>query len=152
MVKKKRQSKRTSLKDKYKVIRKVNEHRRKLRRKERADARNGVKPRMKKDPGIPNLWPFKEELLRKMEATRQRLEERKELAKATRKDLIAERRRMANEKNREIVSVSFFAKRRGKRERERETDSQPMLAPNLFLTSNRASPTTSPAQPNSMSA
>lgn len=106
MVKKKRQSKRTTLKDKYKVIRKVNEHRRKLRRQDRKNARNGVKSRIKKDPGIPNLWPFKEELLRKMETTRQRLEERKDLAKATRKDLIAERRRMANEKNREIVSVS----------------------------------------------
>lgn len=65
MVKKKYQSKRMSLHKKYKIARKVREHKRGERKKERL---NGGKK--KKDPGIPNNWPFKEELLQQVEQAR----------------------------------------------------------------------------------
>ncbi|CAK9111294.1 Guanine nucleotide-binding protein-like 3 homolog (Nucleostemin-1) [Durusdinium trenchii] len=66
MVKKKRQSKRTSLKDKYKMERKVKEHHRKARREARKAAREGRSRKPKKDPGLPNLMPYKEKFLRQM--------------------------------------------------------------------------------------
>ena len=48
MVKKKRQSKRLSLKDKYKVEKKVREHHRKSRREDRKRAKAGLQPKKKK--------------------------------------------------------------------------------------------------------
>jgi len=77
---KKRISKRVSLKDKYKVQRKVTEHNRKLRRAAKKDDKSGATARraLRKDPGIPNLWPHKEQLLRQIEAKKERDEERKQ--------------------------------------------------------------------------
>eukprot|EP00553_Chaetoceros_curvisetus_P000055 CAMPEP_0204624354 /NCGR_PEP_ID=MMETSP0717-20131115/10103_1 /ASSEMBLY_ACC=CAM_ASM_000666 /TAXON_ID=230516 /ORGANISM="Chaetoceros curvisetus" /LENGTH=531 /DNA_ID=CAMNT_0051639717 /DNA_START=32 /DNA_END=1627 /DNA_ORIENTATION=+ len=64
MVKKKGKSKRITLKDKYKVQRRVVEKHRKSRKQAKRDAKNGiVRHDKKKDPGIPNSWPFKNELL-----------------------------------------------------------------------------------------
>ncbi|OQR92381.1 guanine nucleotide-binding protein [Achlya hypogyna] len=65
MVKKKTKSKRLSLHKKYKILRKVREHKRQERKKERS----GV-GKKKKVPGIPNNWPFKEELLQQEEQAR----------------------------------------------------------------------------------
>jgi len=66
MVKKKRASKRTTLKDKYKVQRKVKEHDRKQRKEARERVRAG-KPAMKtKELGLPNLMPFKEKFMQQI--------------------------------------------------------------------------------------
>ncbi|KAG7377459.1 hypothetical protein PHYBOEH_000845 [Phytophthora boehmeriae] len=65
MVKKKGKSKRLSLHKKYKIAAKVREHKRQERKSERANAH-----KKKKDPGIPNNWPFKEELLLQVEQAR----------------------------------------------------------------------------------
>lgn len=65
MVKKKGKSKRLSLHKKYKIARKVREHKRQERKSEKANAH-----KKKKDPGIPNNWPFKEELLLQVEQAR----------------------------------------------------------------------------------
>ncbi|KAF4314894.1 hypothetical protein BBO99_00009771 [Phytophthora kernoviae] len=65
MVKKKGKSKRLSLHKKYKIAAKVREHKRQERKSERANAH-----KKKKDPGIPNNWPFKEELLLQVEQSR----------------------------------------------------------------------------------
>lgn len=61
-----RKSKRQTLHNKHKIEKKVREHLRKLRR----DARRNphLHRRKKKDPGIPNSWPFKQQLLINMEA------------------------------------------------------------------------------------
>ena len=57
---KRRSSKRQSLHDKHKIEKKVREH----HRKERRDAkRNPQLHRKKKDPGIPNSWPFKQQMI-----------------------------------------------------------------------------------------
>eukprot|EP00793_Prasinoderma_coloniale_P005427 PRCOL_00004835-RA len=74
----KSKSKRTTLKQKYKVLRKIRQHHAKNRRAAKKEAaKPGAKRRAAAkaadkaaDPGIPNDWPFKEELLAEMEAER----------------------------------------------------------------------------------
>lgn len=78
MVKKKGKSKRITLKDKYKIQRRVVESHRKSRKQAKRDTKAGiVKHDKKKDPGIPNSWPFKQELLQNIKQEKGRLEARK---------------------------------------------------------------------------
>eukprot|EP00163_Fabomonas_tropica_P016459 TRINITY_DN29518_c0_g1_i1.p1 TRINITY_DN29518_c0_g1~~TRINITY_DN29518_c0_g1_i1.p1 ORF type:complete len:620 (+),score=211.26 TRINITY_DN29518_c0_g1_i1:68-1861(+) len=91
MVPKKHKSKRTSLRQKYKVIRKVNEHRRKLVRLKKKNPHLAKKK--EKDPGIPNTWPHKEELLMEIDNTREAMVAAKELQKKARQDAIEKKRR-----------------------------------------------------------
>ncbi len=92
---------------KYKIERKVREHDRKVRKDTKA---NGGKSKsfitsgttynywyaydteLKKDPGIPNLFPFKEQLLKQMEDRKARIEETKVKQKAQRQKEHAKRR------------------------------------------------------------
>lgn len=61
----KSKSKRMTLKQKYKILRKVKEHHRKKRKEERKAAKNGTKKKkVIKDPGLPSQWPYKEELVK----------------------------------------------------------------------------------------
>ena len=70
---KKSKSRRTTLRQKYKILRKVREH----HRKKRKDAKkSGLKRREPKDPGIPNAWPFKQELIQQLAAQKERAAER----------------------------------------------------------------------------
>mmetsp|Transcript_42569 Transcript_42569/g.70852 ORF Transcript_42569/g.70852 Transcript_42569/m.70852 type:complete len:467 (-) Transcript_42569:478-1878(-) len=93
MVRKKRESKRVSLKKKYKIERKVKDHKKKLR----SDARKNVgKKTPKKDPGIPNLWPFKEELLQDIERKRQKQAEELEQLKVKKKEAKAKKRKLSD--------------------------------------------------------
>lgn len=66
---KKSKSKRQTLKQKYKVLKKVKEHHRKKRRESK---KLGLKPKEPKDPGIPSTWPFKEELIAQLKAQKER--------------------------------------------------------------------------------
>jgi len=75
----KRQSKRKSLHHQHKVKKKVAEHHRQQRRDARKNALTH-KPK-KKDPGIPNIYPFKEQLMAKAEAHRQKLDDEKQRQK-----------------------------------------------------------------------
>mmetsp|Transcript_7990 Transcript_7990/g.16914 ORF Transcript_7990/g.16914 Transcript_7990/m.16914 type:complete len:583 (+) Transcript_7990:194-1942(+) len=79
MVKKKGKSKRTTLKDKYKIQRRVVETHRKNRKQAKRDAKAGIvrHDKKKKDPGIPNSWPFKQELLQNIRQAKERDEQRK---------------------------------------------------------------------------
>ena len=61
-----RKSKRQSLHDKHKIDKKIREHHKKTRR----DMKKNPKKHMKKDPGIPNSWPFKQQLLQQQEEQR----------------------------------------------------------------------------------
>lgn len=65
---KKSASKRVTLKQKYKVIRKVKEHGRKVAK---AARKSGGKAKQPADPGLPNQWPFKQELIKELEEKRQ---------------------------------------------------------------------------------
>jgi len=62
---KKCKSKRQKLHTKYNIKKKIREHRRRLKKEAK---RLGLSKRVRKDPGIPNTWPFKAELLASLEA------------------------------------------------------------------------------------
>lgn len=81
----KSRSKRTTLHQKYKVLKKVKEHHRK---KAKELKKKGGRVKAPKDPGIPNAWPFKEQLVKELQFER----ERAEAAKAARKEAAKERR------------------------------------------------------------
>ncbi|TMW65674.1 hypothetical protein Poli38472_008316 [Pythium oligandrum] len=89
MVKKKYKSKRLSLHKKYKIARKVREHKRQERKKEKLGQH-----KKKKDPGIPNNWPFKEELLQQVEQARLAEIESQKQAQQQRKEDKKERKRL----------------------------------------------------------
>jgi len=92
MVKKKSRSNRTTLKDKYKIQRKVKETHRRRKKEANRDLKNGiVRPNQKKrDPGIPNSWPFKQDLLKDIQRARERQQQQKQSLKEKRKgDLLA---------------------------------------------------------------
>ena len=64
----KKTSKRVTLRKKYSVDRKVKEHHRKIKKESKKLGKIGFTPkRTKMTPGIPNLAPFKEEMLDAME-------------------------------------------------------------------------------------
>lgn len=79
----KSKSKRQTLRQKHKVIRKVKEH----HKKQAKDAKKlGRKPKKTKDPGIPAQWPFKQELVKELEWQKERIlaaeQQKKEAKKA----------------------------------------------------------------------
>lgn len=62
-------SKRKTLKHKYKVEKKVRQHHKEVRRGNRH--KPAVRKISKKDPGIPNLWPFKQQMMEALERKRE---------------------------------------------------------------------------------
>jgi hypothetical protein len=82
---KKSKSKRLTLHQKYKILKKVREH---TRKKAKDDKKRGGKAKGPKDPGIPNSWPFKEQLVKEMEFEREQVE----AAKVARREAAKERR------------------------------------------------------------
>eukprot|EP00613_Pedinella_sp_CCMP2098_P018898 CAMPEP_0171773136 /NCGR_PEP_ID=MMETSP0991-20121206/55114_1 /TAXON_ID=483369 /ORGANISM="non described non described, Strain CCMP2098" /LENGTH=542 /DNA_ID=CAMNT_0012378817 /DNA_START=20 /DNA_END=1648 /DNA_ORIENTATION=- len=88
MVPKKGKSKRQGLAQKYKIEKRVKEHHRKLKKEGNRKKKNGIKGVITKakDPGIPNEYPHKEELLKQIEKAKAGLEERKLAQKDARKD------------------------------------------------------------------
>ncbi|CAM9410696.1 unnamed protein product [Ectocarpus sp. 12 AP-2014] len=89
MVKKKGKSGRTSLKQKYKIKKRVAEHHRKQKKEAKKNPTTGRKI---KDPGIPNSLPFKEEVLAEIAFAKKRVEDRKVLAKEKRRAEMMKRR------------------------------------------------------------
>ncbi|KAJ2612423.1 nuclear GTP-binding protein nug1 [Coemansia sp. RSA 1365] len=84
MVPKKHKSKRLSLKQQHKIRkRSVEKH-----RKDRRDAkRNPQKKKLKKDPGIPSLLPFKDKVLQQVEDHREQIKQDKQRQKDARTQL-----------------------------------------------------------------
>ncbi|KAG2173906.1 hypothetical protein INT44_000019 [Umbelopsis vinacea] len=76
MVPKKRMSKRMSCAKRYKNEKRAKEHNRKLKRDAKKNPHHSNKS--KKDPGIPNSWPFKEQLLNEIEERKQKMLQEKE--------------------------------------------------------------------------
>ena len=87
MVKKKSKSNRTTLKDKYKIQKRVVETHRKRKKMVKRDAKNGItRPnQQKRDPGIPNSWPFKQDLLKDIQRARERQQVQQQNTKEKRK-------------------------------------------------------------------
>ncbi|GKY94099.1 hypothetical protein MPSEU_000376300 [Mayamaea pseudoterrestris] len=88
MVKKKGKSNRTTLKDKYKIQRRVTETQRKRKKQGKKDKIDGVVRNShvsKKDPGIPNSWPFKQELLNDIKKAKEKQQQSQQEQKDRRK-------------------------------------------------------------------
>lgn len=83
MVKKKGKSNRTTLKDKYKIQRRVAETHRKRKKQTKRDLKNGIvrSNQQKRDPGIPNSWPFKQDLLKDIQRARERQKQQQQTQK-----------------------------------------------------------------------
>lgn len=75
-------SKRQTLRHKHKVEKKVRQHHRQVRKDARKNKRENAisKKRTKKDPGIPNLYPYKKQLLEELERKRAKEEEKRRAA------------------------------------------------------------------------
>ncbi|XP_007432444.1 guanine nucleotide-binding protein-like 3 [Python bivittatus] len=92
----KKASKRMTCHKRYKIQKKVREHNRKLRK----EAKKHRHKKPKKDPGVPNAAPFKEEVLREAEQRKQQREELKQKQKLARqKELEKKRNQQANKKD-----------------------------------------------------
>ncbi|XP_041081454.1 guanine nucleotide-binding protein-like 3 [Polyodon spathula] len=90
----KKASKRVTCSKRYKIQKKVREHNKKLRK---AAKKQKIR-KVKKDPGIPNAAPFKEELLREAEHRKLQLEELKEKQKLAKQKQRAKKRELEAEK------------------------------------------------------
>lgn len=88
---------------KYKIQRKIREHLRKQRKEAKL---SGKTKKHKKDPGVPNLFPFKEEILKQAEDKKRRQEEDKERRKRDRLKEV--------NKKRNLESLQKDAVKRGK--------------------------------------
>ncbi|KAG7472493.1 hypothetical protein MATL_G00109230 [Megalops atlanticus] len=86
----KKASKRLSCAKRYKIQKKVREHNRKLRKEAK---KKGVTKRVKKDPGVPSVAPFKEDILREAELRKQKLEELKQKKKLEKQQERAQKRK-----------------------------------------------------------
>mmetsp|Transcript_125740 Transcript_125740/g.367432 ORF Transcript_125740/g.367432 Transcript_125740/m.367432 type:complete len:474 (-) Transcript_125740:97-1518(-) len=106
-----RKSKRTKLSLKYNIQKRVRENKRRVRKEAK---RLGVKKRGHRDPGIPNSWPFKAEMLQELERKKDQREkelaQRKEEAKNTARE--AQKQREAEAKQ---AALARDAERRAKR-------------------------------------
>jgi len=86
---KKSKSKRVTLRQKHKVLRKVKEHHRKKRKEAKKEGKaGGQRKKVDKDPGIPNEWPFKEQELKALEARCAQALQELELKKEARKERV----------------------------------------------------------------
>ncbi|XP_050978444.1 guanine nucleotide-binding protein-like 3 [Labeo rohita] len=90
----KKASKRLSCAKRFKIQKKVREHNRKLRK---AAKKKGITRKPKKDIGVPNSAPFKEEVLREAEQRKQELEALKEQNKIAKQQERAEKRKKDKE-------------------------------------------------------
>ncbi|ORZ27559.1 P-loop containing nucleoside triphosphate hydrolase protein [Catenaria anguillulae PL171] len=93
MVAKKHKSKRMTCKQKYKIERKIKEAGRKARKE--AKKNPSLRPKKSKDPGIPNLWPFKAQLLEQIEESKAREEQKALEIKQRRAELAKQKKREA---------------------------------------------------------
>ncbi|KAM9443567.1 guanine nucleotide-binding protein-like 3 [Clarias gariepinus] len=108
----KKASKRMSCAKRFKIQKKVREHHRKLRKEAK---KSGISRKIKKDIGVPNSAPFKEEVLREAEQRKQELEELKEKNRLAKQKERAKRKKGKEESNEDIQ-----AKKRKKKVKKEE--------------------------------
>ncbi|KAK8799630.1 hypothetical protein WA158_006178 [Blastocystis sp. Blastoise] len=107
MVPKKTKSKRRTLRLQNKIRHRIVEKNRKLRKEGKKMAKAGIKKRVPRDPGIPNDWPFKEELLLEAKKFKEDEERRKQEAKEKRREERSKKTREDNiNKGATSISVS----------------------------------------------
>ncbi|CAL4927411.1 unnamed protein product [Urochloa decumbens] len=109
---KKSKSKRVTLRQKHKVLRKVKEHHRKKRKEAKKEGKAGQRKKVEKDPGIPNEWPFKEQELKALEARRAQALQELELKKEARKER-ARKRKLGLLEDEDIAKLASAASTQG---------------------------------------
>ncbi|XP_027858704.1 guanine nucleotide-binding protein-like 3 [Xiphophorus couchianus] len=109
-------SKRVSCSKRYKIQKKVREHNKKLKKEAK---KKGLKKPVKKDPGVPNSAPFKEDVLREAEQRRLQIEEEKERKRQAKKEERAQKRK--NEKEAAVKEAEPSAKKARKDTTENNT-------------------------------
>ena len=110
MVKKKGKSKRLTLKQKHRNRTRAIARDRKVRKLKKKAGMKGGGTKLRRDPGIPNLAPFKEKLLRQMEYKQRKAEEHQESVRERR---AAHRQKKRQEKMRSMEQLAAEAKSRG---------------------------------------
>ena len=85
MVAKKRKSKRQTLQTKYKIVKRVKEHNKRLKK---GSLTIGSKSKKSADNHIPNAWPYKEDLLNEIQVAKAKMEELRLRQKDKRKEEI----------------------------------------------------------------
>ncbi|EER18581.1 Nuclear GTP-binding protein NUG1, putative [Perkinsus marinus ATCC 50983] len=82
----KKPSRRQTLNRKYNIQKKVKEHNRKVKKQARVAKKVGVVvSKKRRDPGIPNSWPFKQEVLNDMEKRKKEVEANRKRERELRK-------------------------------------------------------------------
>ena len=82
---KKRKSKRQTLQTKYKIVKRVKEHNKRLKK---GSLTIGSKSKKSADNHIPNAWPYKEDLLNEISLAKAKMEELRLRQKDKRKEEI----------------------------------------------------------------
>ncbi|KAJ3286546.1 Guanine nucleotide-binding protein-like 3 [Borealophlyctis nickersoniae] len=111
MVAKKAKSKRVVAAKRYKIEKKVAEHHRKLRREAKKNPSHTKK--LKKDPGVPNLFPFKDKLLQAAEARKEKLSQELQRQKDQRRALHDKNRGLTADQS-DLASLAKDAAKRSK--------------------------------------
>ncbi|KAJ8257920.1 hypothetical protein GJAV_G00191160 [Gymnothorax javanicus] len=106
----KKASKRMSCSKRYKIQKKVREHNRKLRKEAK---KKGVTKRAKKDPGVPSIAPFKEEILREAEQRKLQLEELRQKKKLEKQQERAQKRKREDTSSDPVTKAKKAKKDRG---------------------------------------
>lgn len=111
-----KKSKRQKLSTKYNIQAKIREHKRRLKKEAK---KMGLAKRVRKDPGIPNSWPFKAEMLKELEEKKEKRDEEmaKRQAKAKQK---ARQDHVRQTKDRHEANLARETARREKRALEAE--------------------------------
>ncbi len=84
MVAKKRKSKRQTLQQKYKIVKRVKEHKKRLKK----GVLVGKKSKKAKIDRIPNAWPYKDDLLKEIQVAKDKMEEMRQRQKDKRQELL----------------------------------------------------------------
>lgn len=84
MVAKKRKSKRQTLQQKYKIVKRVQEHKKRLKK----GVVVGKLKNKRKVDSIPNAWPYKDDLLKEIAVAKEKMEEVKQKQKDKRQELM----------------------------------------------------------------
>ena len=107
----KRKTKRVNTKERVKAEKKVREHNRKLRREKKRNP--GKYAKSKKDPGVPNECPFKEDVLKEVEIAKQQ----KVAEKEKRREIAIQKRKEAKAKSldekRSLGERTYYLKGKG---------------------------------------
>ncbi|XP_026876302.2 guanine nucleotide-binding protein-like 3 isoform X1 [Electrophorus electricus] len=107
----KKASKRLSCAKRFKILKKVREHHRKVRKEAK---KSGIRRKAKKDIGVPNSAPFKEEVLREAEQKKQELEELRE------KNRLAKQKERAEKRKQETDGTAADAEPKSKKAKKEE--------------------------------